>query len=80
MYNHWEVRYARDERYKLYGNGDLYDTAQDVLEKNPSRFSNETKATHEVRDKLQQVLDSYPSVGRNVDYSRVQGSLPEVVN
>jgi len=80
MYNHWEVRYARDERYKLYGNGDLYDTAQDVLEKNPSRFSNETKATHEVRDKLQQVLDSYPSAGRNVDYSRVQGSLPEVVN
>ncbi len=32
-YRHWEVRYARDKRYKLYGNGDLYDTQEDVLEK-----------------------------------------------
>ena len=80
MYNHWEVRYARDERYKLYGNGDLYDTVQDVLEKKPSKKGSETRRVKIAREKLQEVLDSYPSQGKKVDYNRVQGTLPELLN
>ena len=74
MYNHWEVRYARDKRYKIYGNGDLYDTSTDVLELNPlpenSRLSG-------VRKKLQSALDTYPSLGQGVDRSMVNGVMPE---
>ena len=70
MYNHWEVRYARDKRYKLYANGDLYDTVDDVLEKHPLEYY-ERLAT--VRKKLQVALDSYPTTGGGVDYDRVTG-------
>jgi len=72
-YRHWEVRYARDQRYKLYDNGDLYDTQQDVLEKRPLDLERSSRAAKRARKKLQDVLDSYPEKGKAIDYSRVIG-------
>ena len=72
-YRHWEVRYARDKRYKLYGNGDLYDTQEDVLEKRVLDPERSSRAAKRARKSLQAILDSYPEQGRGVDYSRVVG-------
>lgn len=72
-YRHWEVRYARDKRYKLYGNGDLYDTQRDVLEKRALDPERSSRAAKRARKSLQAILDSYPEQGRGVDYSRVVG-------
>jgi arylsulfatase A len=72
-YAHWEVRYARDQRYKLYGNGDLYDTQADVLEKHVIDPHTVHGSLRQVRTKLQAVLDSYPHHGAQLDYSQVQG-------
>lgn len=72
MYNHWEVRYARDERYKLYDNGELYDTQEDVLEKTVVDRERSSGAVKRARKKLQAVLDSYPKQGVQVDYSKVE--------
>ena len=58
-YSHYEVRFARDKRYKLYDDGKLYDTIEDVLEKKPLP---EVTAS-EIRKKLQAALDSYPKAG-----------------
>lgn len=80
MYNHWEVRWARDRQYKLYGNGDLYDTKSDVLERSATEKSNESPEARRARQELQQVLDSFPSSGALIDYERVKGTMPEVVN
>lgn len=74
-YYHWEVRYARDKRYKLYDNGDLYDTMEDVLEKRILDPERSKTAAKRARKSLQAVLDSYPEKGRGVDYSRVHGEL-----
>lgn len=75
-YRHYEVRYARDKRYKLYDNGSLFDTQLDVLEKTPlDRLLADPVATT-ARATLQAVLDSHPSEGALVDYSRVNGTLP----
>ena len=72
-YRHWEVRYARDKRYKLYGNGDFYDTQEDVLEKRVLDPERSSRAAKLARKSLQAILDSYPEQGRGVDYSRVVG-------
>jgi arylsulfatase A len=72
-YNHWEVRYARDKRYKLYDNGDLYDTIDDVLEKSIIA-PGANKPGDRARKKLQAALDSYPKLGRGVDYDKVKGT------
>ena len=72
-YRHWEVRYARDKRYKLYGNGDLYDTQEDVLENRALDPERSSRAAKRARKSLQAILDSYPEQGRGVDYSRVVG-------
>ncbi len=72
-YRHWEVRYARDKRYKLYDNGDLYDTKEDVLEKRVLDPEKSSRAAKRARKSLQAVLDSYPEQGRAIDYSRVVG-------
>ena len=72
-YRHWEVRYARDERFKLYDNGDLFDTQSDVLEKSPLDPERSSPAAKRARKALQAVIDSYPSQGQAVDYSLVNG-------
>ncbi|MHC4628542.1 MAG: hypothetical protein ACYTDV_16315 [Planctomycetota bacterium] len=73
MYNHREVRYARDKRYKLYDNGDLYDTIADVLERNVIAPDDSNEPAKLARKKLQAVLDSYPKSGRGINYGRVKG-------
>ncbi len=75
-YNHWEVRYARDKRYKLYNTGALYDTVNDVLETSAVDPERATTAAKQARKKLQAVLDSYPSQGQAVDQERVVGVGP----
>jgi len=67
-YRHSETRWVRDHRYKLYGDGRLFDTADDVLEKRPV-----PKGTlPEIRKKLQAILDRMPSQGAGIDYSKVK--------
>ncbi|HIM28580.1 MAG TPA: arylsulfatase A [Planctomycetes bacterium] len=73
MYNHWEVRFARDKQFKLYGNGELYDTVKDVLEQNVISVSQDTDKSKLARIQLQIVLDSYPANGRGVERSKVNG-------
>ena len=41
-YSHYEVRFARDKRYKLYDNGDLFDTVKDVSEKHAIAVGQQT--------------------------------------
>ena len=62
-YNHYEVRYARDKKYKLYGNGDLYDTVADVMETTPLNGANADLNQRAAREKLQRALDTYPGKG-----------------
>lgn len=70
-YSHYEVRYARDKRYKLYGNGDLYDTIEDVMEKNPLPTQNTDSEQIAAREKLQQALDAYPKQGQAIRHNNV---------
>ena len=74
------MRYARDERFKIYGNGDLYDTLEDVLEKKVIENGSGNRQAERARKKLQEALDSFPSTGAMIDYDKVQGSTAEVVN
>ena len=48
-------RFVRDQRWKLYGNGDLHDIAADTLEQNPNPVGREAA---EARKRLQAVLNS----------------------
>ena len=68
MYSHFEVRYARDTRYKLYHDGRFFDTVDDVLENKPLKSREELQT---IRAKLQAVLDGYPASGANIDYERI---------
>jgi arylsulfatase A len=52
------ARFARDERFKLYDNGRLYDVASDVLEKSVLAGSPERSEAQRARGALQNVLDS----------------------
>ncbi len=79
MYKHWEVRYARDKRYKLYGNGDLYDTFDDVMETSPIPLDKQPEKMTAIRKRLQAVLDSYPELGRGVKRDEVKGTMKETV-
>jgi len=69
-YAHYEVRYVRDRRYKLYDNGKAYDTIKAVLEQNPLVV---TKDPLPVRETLQAAMDQYPKKGRRIEYERVVG-------
>ena len=66
-YKHYEVRFARDKRFKLYDNGEMYDTIADVLEKHPVSDADADSSVKSARKTLQKVLDSYPSAGRNAN-------------
>ena len=52
--------FARDQRWKLYGDGRLYDISGDVLEENPVTDGGPA------RKKLQAALDSMPSEGMKI--------------
>ena len=49
-------RFARDKRYKLYGDGRLYDISNDVLEQNPVASNNDTPSASKARERLAAVL------------------------
>ena len=67
-YAHPEVLYVRDRRYKLYGNGELFDVHTDPRETRPLP-ENDT-ATQGVRSKLQSALDSMPRGGARIPPER----------
>ena len=75
-YQHFEVRYARDKRYKLYGTGQMFDTLTDVMEVHPIDSGSSDSGVESARRGLQRVLDSYPSAGSGINYRRVKGRQP----
>jgi arylsulfatase A len=74
-YSHFEVRYARDKRHKLYDNGDLYDTISDVMEKTPLPTNNGDSSLGATRKKLQNALDTYPNQGQAIQHDKVSDKL-----
>ena len=54
------LRFARDQRWKLYGDGRLIDVRNDVMEKSP------VGGQQGVRERLQKVLDRMPSEGQTI--------------
>ena len=67
QYSHYEVRFARDKRYKLYDSGELFDTIEDVLEKRPIAIGQAGPRGEAARNMLQQAIDSYTDAGRNAN-------------
>jgi len=59
-YAHPEIRFARDQRYKLYGDGRLFDLQQDPAESSP------IAAQSPARKELQAALDSMPAHGQAI--------------
>ena len=66
-YSHYEVRFARDKRFKLYDDGQMFDTVEDVLEKHPLPLGQAGASAQSARQKLQEALDSFPKSGQNVN-------------
>ncbi|MFN4260198.1 MAG: sulfatase-like hydrolase/transferase [Gemmataceae bacterium] len=60
------VRFTRDQRWKLYDNGDLFDVANDVLEQQPIRQEPPNSPAAQARAKLQKALDSMPATGQSL--------------
>ena len=54
------TRFTRDRRWKLYGDGRLFDVENDVFEKSP------VSGKDEIRKKLQGVLDRMPAKGQTL--------------
>lgn len=56
-----KIRFARDKRYKLYGDGKLFDVSKDKLEQNPILASADTEASQRARQRLAVVLKDMPN-------------------
>lgn len=56
-----KIRFARDKRYKLYGDGKLYDVPNDKLEKSPILASADTATSRKARQRLARVLKDMPN-------------------
>lgn len=54
-------RWARDKRYKLYGDGRLIDVSNDRLEEHPIPLTDASPEVRAIAIRLQAVLDSMPS-------------------
>lgn len=54
------IRFARDKRFKLYGNGELYDVSADPLEQHPVAEVDASTTATVAREKLQAVLENMP--------------------
>jgi len=54
------IRFARDKRFKLYGDGRLYNVAADPLEQSPLSNAAISPDARRAKRKLQQVLDEMP--------------------
>jgi len=57
-----EIRYVRDKRYKLYGNGELFDVVADPHESSPLAEGRSA----DIRARLKAALDSMPSHGAKI--------------
>ena len=66
-YSHYQVRFTRDKRYKLYDNGEMFDTIKDVIEKHPIAVGEAGAGGEAARRMLQKALESYPVDGRNTN-------------
>ncbi|GAG05999.1 unnamed protein product, partial [marine sediment metagenome] len=66
-YSHYEVSFARTKRFKLYNNGDFFDTTTDVLEKEPITATNPAAVPDFARTMLQEAISSYPAAGLNAN-------------
>ena len=55
------LRFARDKRFKLYGNGDLYDVPLDPFEQKPLSETQETAESRNARMRLDRVLTEMSS-------------------
>lgn len=56
-----KIRFARNKRFKLYGDGKLYDVPNDKLEKKPIPASSDTETSRHARLQLGQVLNDMPN-------------------
>jgi arylsulfatase A len=56
------VRFTRNQRWKLYGDGNLFDVQNDVMEKTPVTRPD----TSTIRERLQAELDRMPSKGQTL--------------
>lgn len=56
------LRFVRDKRWKLYGDGRLFDVENDVLEKNPLKGPE----YRQVRRKLQKAMNAMPAEGQKI--------------
>ena len=59
VFTEWEGKYwARDHRWKLYGDGTLFDMRADPEEKHPISGDDLSEEARQARAKLQDVIDS----------------------
>ena len=56
-----KIRFARDKRYKLYGDGKLYDVPKDKLERHPILTAEDTQESRLARQRLLTVLNNMPN-------------------
>lgn len=56
-----KIRFARNKRFKLYGDGKLYDVANDKLEQNPILASEDSILSGKARKELGIVLNDMPN-------------------
>lgn len=63
--------YARNQRWKLYSDGRLFDISNDVLEQKPIMTGR-----HAVRSKLQATIDSMPSKGLKIYRPKDRSNMP----
>ena len=66
---HPPTAWVRDQRYKLYHTGELFDVVADPLETRPLAADDTTTSTR--RTLLQEALDSMPSRGQAIDWTKV---------
>jgi len=60
------VRFIRDQRWKLYGDGRFLDVESDPLEREPQEDVDRDTTAGAARDKLQAALQSMPTKGRTL--------------
>jgi arylsulfatase A len=71
------VEYARDQRFKLYGDGRLFDVANDDLEKSPLGAASLSSEAAAAREQLQAALDRYKNT-RPAEIARQGGRRARV--
>ncbi len=71
-YTHPEVWFVRDKRYKLYGDGKLFDVRADPDERQPLPSAH--AGSIPARKKLQSALDSMPRTGLRIPAGRSRAS------